>query len=553
MSLSANRSLLPVAFVLFLALLPLWLVRYPPLYDYPAHLLEAQVVARYSDMELQYAAGYRLNEGWPFTSNALSTLLMAGVATVLPAELAGRLVLSLYIVLFVGGMALLLRRSGAVWPLLLLAPLLAWNLAFTSGWLNFSYAVALGMFMLAVFQAWARNPQQWQYLVALALLSACIAMAHLFGWALWAIIIAAMAAAGSAPRRHTHWLLGALGLPLLPALAAQPLLALLWATIPLLVWGTIALALWLRLTPGYLLLLSPFVAVGCYSLGAFFDSSLTWLDPKLIYNRFARTSFLFRSFTLPQQTTAMSEITLIAGLSALLLLLILAALFIPGVLQRVRWQEPWLAAIATLIVCYGLVPSASSMIEIVEPRVVLIGALVALVSVGLPKLPGLQTLISSLAIVICGLWLVAVCSYSLDYDRRANQWRTDLSLLDDARRVLTLHTATPDTYNSLMALNWFYSAYDGAYFSSYYFIEQGGYTTRMFGNGPIWLHDHVPGWIYYFPQPEGAIGHAEEQCALAKNNFDAVLAWGPLDQQLVAMLTTCLGEPETRGMVTVWR
>jgi hypothetical protein len=546
------RSALLPFLMLLAALLPLWLGRYPPLYDYPLHLLEAQVLLRYNDPLFHYAAGYRLNEGWPFNSNALSTLLIAGLGYLLPIELAGRLALSLYLVLFVSGMWLLLRRVNAVWPLLLLAPMLAWNLAFSSGWLNFCYGLALGLHMLALFFSWSEAVGRWKYLVMLALLSAAIAMAHAMAWALWAIVIVTIAASGGLPPRRGPWLVAALSLPVLPALAASPLLALAWAALPIATWFAGWLFQRLGLLPGRLVLIAPFVALACYALGSVFDSRLVQLDPVLTYNRFARTSFLFRSFTLPQQAYPLNEFIAITNLSALMLLGALVVLLMLDFFQRNRWHEPWLAALAALIALYGLVPSGSSVIEIVEPRVVIVAVLLGLFSIGLPATPGLRPFATALSSLICVFSFVSAVNYSLSYNRQATQWQQNLALLGDARRVLAIHTASPTSYGPTTPLNRFTSLYDGVFFSSYWFVQHGGYTTRMFGNGPVWLHDHIPGWLYYFPQPEGAIGHAEEQCALAKTNFDAILAWGPLEREIHDMLVACLGQPRTQGAVTVW-
>src|SRR5262245_46864116 len=97
--------------LIIIMLAPIWIGKYAPLYDYPNHLLEAQIVAHYSDPQLNYGESYRITPGWYWQSNALSTVLLVGLARIMPVTLAGHLVLSLYVVLFTCGLAWLLYRS----------------------------------------------------------------------------------------------------------------------------------------------------------------------------------------------------------------------------------------------------------------------------------------------------------------------------------------------------------------------------------------------------------------------------------------------------------
>jgi hypothetical protein len=540
-----------VALVL-LALLPLWAGRYPPLFDYPAHLLAAKVVTRYADPGAGYAEGYQLNTGWYLRSNALATLLIIGLAQQLPIELAGRLVLSLCLVLFIVGLWRLLRQAGVAWPLLLLGPPLAWNIGFTSGWLNFSLGLALGLHMLASFLAWSDRPRR-KVLLLIVLLSGLIAAAHVVAWALWAVVIALLAAFGGLAPRRALALLLALALPLALALALAPALALALALSPALAWLAAQLARRLGLSPGALCLAAPSAAMGCYFVASQIQPWLQAFDPELTYVRFARTSFLLRTFSLAQQADPPDlllhglNIGLLACLALLALLLAAAALRRPGLAR-----EPWLAALAGLIVIYGLIPSGTGELQIIEPRVLIIAALLGLAFVRLPQALALRRLAGGLAALACVFWLAGACQATLDYNRRALSWQADLALLGPARRVLAFRSTGSPPERDGWLLNYVNSRYDGSFFSSYRFIEQGGYTTRIFGNGPIWLRDDVPGWVFYRPQPSDAPGHLEEQCRLARSSFDAVLVWGAADAELNAMLGACFGPPTRRGDLTVW-
>ena len=68
-------------------LLPVWMGPYVPLYDYSNHLLEAQIVAHYTDPQFGYANYYEINPGWYLHSNALSTMLLIRLGRLMPDNL----------------------------------------------------------------------------------------------------------------------------------------------------------------------------------------------------------------------------------------------------------------------------------------------------------------------------------------------------------------------------------------------------------------------------------------------------------------------------------
>ena len=86
------------AVLILVNLLPIWLVRFPPLQDYPNHLLSAHIIAHYNDPNFDYAQNFI--PSWRPIPNMLGTLLMTGLACVVATPLAGKLFLSLYIILF---------------------------------------------------------------------------------------------------------------------------------------------------------------------------------------------------------------------------------------------------------------------------------------------------------------------------------------------------------------------------------------------------------------------------------------------------------------------
>ena len=114
-----------LAALIILALLPIWSVHYFVAHDYYHHLLEAQVAAHYNDPAFAYQAGYQIRDGWYLRSNALSTLVMIGLGQLLPIAIAGKLALSLSVVLVAVGVRWLLAFLNQSRWLLLLLPV-AW-------------------------------------------------------------------------------------------------------------------------------------------------------------------------------------------------------------------------------------------------------------------------------------------------------------------------------------------------------------------------------------------------------------------------------------------
>ena len=107
MNFLTQRLWLLAILLLIAMLLPIWIGRYFPSYDYPNHLLEAQIVVHYDDPQLSYADNYDINSGWYLRSNALSTLLLIALGQMIVILTAG-------IDLSVGSMVKLSVLVGAI-------------------------------------------------------------------------------------------------------------------------------------------------------------------------------------------------------------------------------------------------------------------------------------------------------------------------------------------------------------------------------------------------------------------------------------------------------
>ena len=128
--------------------LPLWVTPFPPMVDYPQQLALAAILRWYGDPARRFRETYELALWAP---HGLFKLLVAGLAWVLPINVAGRLVVSLSLVA-VGAAALALcRRAGRPPAYALLALALTYNYAFFWGFVDnlLAYPLALGGVALA--------------------------------------------------------------------------------------------------------------------------------------------------------------------------------------------------------------------------------------------------------------------------------------------------------------------------------------------------------------------------------------------------------------------
>ena len=263
---------------------------------------------------------------------------------ILPIELAGQLVLSLYLVLFLVGFKMLLARTGRLWPWLLLAPLFAYNFTFTTGFINFSCGIATGLFAVLVYLNWSERGRQrdaWG-LAGLLLLTY---LAHVLAWALWLVVIAAMAAGAGWSWRRRGALLLAMNSALPLLLLTRPNLAPVGLVIGPVIW----LAFWLlrRLrVPWY------GVAVGLVAIMAAAYRFLlvtrlpeplqSMIFPYASYSRFDKQTIPLRLFTIPHQFAPPYAWLTGFNLAIVLLALLLIALSTWNAWQqRGGWQRPW--------------------------------------------------------------------------------------------------------------------------------------------------------------------------------------------------------------------
>src|SRR5918992_2775158 len=90
-----------------LNLLPIWLVRFPPLQDYPYHLLRTHIIANYSNPAYDYHEKYILNF-FP-SPYSLVDYLAVILSWIFPLQFSWKLILSLYVILLPWSMFYLIR------------------------------------------------------------------------------------------------------------------------------------------------------------------------------------------------------------------------------------------------------------------------------------------------------------------------------------------------------------------------------------------------------------------------------------------------------------
>ncbi len=163
-------------------LLPLWTVQHLPLVDYPDHLARAFVLANLDHPEFRFAEFYRADWGpYPYL---FSDLLLVAMQKLLPVELAGRLLLSLAVLLLPPAVWFFLRQANreesstqACWSLLF-----SWNFFLLCGFLNMHLSLVLCFLALGLWLRYLENPRAGPWFGLLLLLT-LLYFTHLVGFA----------------------------------------------------------------------------------------------------------------------------------------------------------------------------------------------------------------------------------------------------------------------------------------------------------------------------------------------------------------------------------
>ena len=161
-------AILVLVGLFLLACLPVWLVKYPPMVDYPMHVARAYLLS-----QVQNGQGitefYRAN--WIPIPNLGMDLLVAGLCKFMPALIAGKVFLCLIIAgILSGGFALSVAVHKRVLIVAFLPALALYDLWFLMGFANYLFGIGIALWTTAV---WLGTPdgqtrKKWGLLTLLA-------------------------------------------------------------------------------------------------------------------------------------------------------------------------------------------------------------------------------------------------------------------------------------------------------------------------------------------------------------------------------------------------
>ena len=184
-------------------LLPIWIAEFPPLLDYPNHLARAFVLTHLHDPRFSFQQFYRSDWGlYPYLGMDAS---MAALARIFPIETAGRVFLSLCVLALPAAAWFFLRQAQpeaeavSLWSLLI-----AYNVFFLEGFLNFDLSIAVGLLALGFWLRWLARPGAGRWIAAVAAFTAAY-FTHLLGFALAGLIVVAYLALARRPLRDWLW------------------------------------------------------------------------------------------------------------------------------------------------------------------------------------------------------------------------------------------------------------------------------------------------------------------------------------------------------------
>jgi hypothetical protein len=178
----ALLALIAVALVL-----PVWLVRYPPLLDYPDHLARNFILAHLQDSAFHFQDFYRADWGpYPYLGMDLGLIALQRVFA---PEVSGKLLLSFCVLAVPLAGWFFLREANpghdalGCWVLLL-----AYSPFFLEGFINFQLGLASGLVTVALWLRYLKAPTRRRSLAVLVFATATYFM-HLIAFALAGFVI----------------------------------------------------------------------------------------------------------------------------------------------------------------------------------------------------------------------------------------------------------------------------------------------------------------------------------------------------------------------------
>lgn len=192
---------------------PIWLPSLPPLSDFYNHLARIHILAHHDEI-----AAYRDHYGvaWALVPNLALDLVGTPLLAVLDLATTGKLFLTLTVLLWHGGCALLGRVVCGRFPRrALVCGFFVYNQQFLHGYCNFMFGMGLALVALALWLAWRDRLASWR-LLPLTGLGFAVFLSHLSAFATLGIAVVAMTAARLVARRRVTGDMVLAAIPLLP-------------------------------------------------------------------------------------------------------------------------------------------------------------------------------------------------------------------------------------------------------------------------------------------------------------------------------------------------
>ena len=177
-----HKQLPLVTFVAFalLSIIPLWIVKYPPLIDYPNHLARAFILHHLHDPHYRFGAFYAPD--WGPNPYYLGDFLAQVFQRFVGIYVAGRLLLTLCILGLPLSVAFFLRRANPSSEYLALwAFAITYNPNFLMGFISFELSIALCFIVVGVWLDYMRTNQE-KYWILTLLLTTLLFLTHLGGF-----------------------------------------------------------------------------------------------------------------------------------------------------------------------------------------------------------------------------------------------------------------------------------------------------------------------------------------------------------------------------------
>lgn len=180
-----------IAAAAVLLVLPLWIVKYPPLLDYPNHLARIFILTHINDPNYQFSQYYTVTFG-PYPYLTMDVLLM-GLRKVFSFVTGGRIILSLCALAIPLAAWFFVREANrensslACWGLLA-----GYNIFFLWGFVNWQLSMALVLLVAGLWIRYLVRPAIVRWL-ALLLIVTVLYFTHLQGFGLAGLVVTAYA------------------------------------------------------------------------------------------------------------------------------------------------------------------------------------------------------------------------------------------------------------------------------------------------------------------------------------------------------------------------